>query len=200
MPLMRMLIGVVAATIMAKAALAGPWEEGWQAYDNGDFATALHLWEPLAERGFTAVQVNVGSMYATGTGVTKDDVVAAEWYRRAAEQGFPIAQFNLGAMYERGIGVPRDEAEAAHWYGLAAEQGNADAQYNLALMYGRGKGVAQDFLLAYTWFSVAAAQGDAAAAWNRDLTEELLTSDQLDYAQSLSDKLIQTTEIATELR
>jgi TPR repeat protein len=45
--------------------------------------------------------------------------------------------------------------------------------------------VAQDLVTAYVWFSLAAAQGDKDAATNRDLTADLLTPDQIEYAQSL---------------
>jgi len=61
-------------------------------------------------------QASLGIAYHTGTGVKKDDVEAAKWYRKAAEQGISIAQFDLGVMYYRGEGVRKDDAEAVRWY------------------------------------------------------------------------------------
>ena len=183
--LRRVIASAVVALILSGTAVAGAWEDGWEAYDRGEYATALRLWRPLAEKGFIAVQMNVGSMYASGLGVQKDHAVAAAWYRRAAEQGYALAQFNLGVMYDKGQGVPQNDIEAVRWYRRAAEQGFADAQFNLAFMYGNGRGVTQDFIEAYVWFSLAAAQGDEDAATNRDLTADLMTAEQVEAAERM---------------
>jgi TPR repeat protein len=57
------------------------------AYDKGDYATALRLWQPLAEQGDVRAQTNLGLMFYTGQGVPQDLAVAVTWYRKAAEQG-----------------------------------------------------------------------------------------------------------------
>ena len=41
-----------------------------------------------------------------------DNVLAAEWYRRAAEADYAPAQCNLAVCYLSSIGVERDTAEA----------------------------------------------------------------------------------------
>ena len=48
--------------------------------------------------------------------MTKDDVEAVKWYRRAAEQNDAMAQSNLGGCYAKGQGVAKDEMEAVKWY------------------------------------------------------------------------------------
>jgi uncharacterized protein len=103
------------------------------AHEKGDFATALRLWRPLAERGYDGAQYNLGLMYAGGQGVPQDYAAAVSWYRKAAEQGYPGAQNNLGQMYAHGDGVPQDYAAAVSWYRKDAEQGIAKAQYNLGV-------------------------------------------------------------------
>jgi TPR repeat protein len=40
-------------------------------------------------------QYNLGMRYAQGRGVTKDEMEAVKWYRKAAEQSKATAQFNL---------------------------------------------------------------------------------------------------------
>ena len=109
---------------------AGPIEEGWQAYNSGDYATAIRLWRKAAEQGTAKAQNNLGVMYDKGQGVPQDYIEAVKWYRKAAEQGYAVAQFNLGYMYNKGRGVPPDDIEAHKWYNLAAAQGNADAVKN----------------------------------------------------------------------
>jgi len=41
-------------------------------YENGDYATALREWEPLAEQGNAYAQSNLSLMYAKGQGVPQD--------------------------------------------------------------------------------------------------------------------------------
>src|SRR5262245_33448898 len=69
---------------------------GWQAYESGFYATALHEWEPLANAGDAPSQFLLGTMYDEGKGVPRDAALAAQWYRRAADQGYALAQNNLG--------------------------------------------------------------------------------------------------------
>ena len=111
------------------------FQHGADAYNRGDYATALEKWQPLAEEGHAGAQFNLGIMYSRGQGVPQDHKNAAAWYRRSAEQGVAMAQVNLGFAYEQGQGVPQDDAEAVRWYRLAAEQGVALAQFNLGILY-----------------------------------------------------------------
>ena len=95
--------------------VAGPLEDGDAAYGKGDYATALRLWQPIAEQGDASAQYNLGVMYEKGRGVTQDYAAAMSWYRKAADQVDASAQFNLGFMYDNGRGVPRDYAAAISW-------------------------------------------------------------------------------------
>ncbi len=97
---------------------------GMEAYDNGDYATALKEWRTLAEQGDALAQTNLGVLYAKGEGVPQDDEQAAKWFRLAAEQGNGNAQFNLGLLHDKGQGVPQDDVQAHMWFNLAAVQGN----------------------------------------------------------------------------
>ncbi len=108
--------------------------------------------------------------YATGEGVTKDEVEAVKWYRKAADQGLAIASYNLGNMYSGGRGVAKDEAESLMWWRKAADQGHATAQNLLGSMYETGASyqngglaVAKDEAEAVKWYRKAADQGDAIA-------------------------------------
>ncbi len=142
-------------SIQALADLAA----GQRALENGDYATALKEFLPLAKQGNASAQFILGTMYANGEGVPQDYTEAAKLYRLAAEQGHPRAQFNLGFMYHDGRGVAQNYKEAAKWYRLAAEQGEAEAQFILGTMYGTGQGVPQDYKEAVRWYRLAADQG-----------------------------------------
>ena len=49
-------------------AMAGAFEDGVTAYERQDYATALGLFQPLADKGDASAQFNIGSMYAYGEG------------------------------------------------------------------------------------------------------------------------------------
>jgi len=72
--------------------------KGKDAYDKGDYATALREWRPLAEQGDARVQTLLGGMYHSGEGVPQDYKTAHKWFSLAAEQGIAYAQAALGRM------------------------------------------------------------------------------------------------------
>jgi TPR repeat protein len=63
------------------------FQDGWNAYERGDYATALQEWQPLADQGDASAQNNLGFMYYKGTGVPQDYVLAHMWWNLAAAQG-----------------------------------------------------------------------------------------------------------------
>ena len=119
-----------------------------------------------AEAGNAVAQFNLGQMYASGKGVTRDDADAVKWYCLAAKQGYDAAQNNLGVRYANGRGVERDEAKAVEWFRRAANNGNATAQNNLGARYADGRGVERDEAKAVEWFRRAANNGNAKAQNN----------------------------------
>jgi TPR repeat protein len=143
------------AGAMAAQALAGGLEDGLDAYQQKDYAKAIQLWRPLAEKGDPSAQFRLGTLYLEGKGVAADDVEAAKWFLLAANQGEPTAQYNLGASYAEGTGVKQDDAEAARWFRRAADQGMVYAQLNIGIMYIDGKGVPQDLVEAVKWLDLA---------------------------------------------
>jgi len=169
-------------------ASAKQFEDGLAAYQHGDYATALRLLRPVAEKGNPQAQAYLGFMYIEGRGVPQDDAEAAKWLRLAAEQGYAEAQSNLGVIYIEGRGVPQDDAEAVKWLRLAAEQGYAEAQSNLGVMYAEGQGVPKDLEQALTWFIIGDALGEKEAKRGQDYATNLMTSDQIAKAQRMARK------------
>ena len=177
-------------TPFASPATAGPWED---AYNRGDYATAVQELRPPAKQGNAQAQYNLGVMYHRGLGVPQDYREAVRWFRKAAEQGSADAQNNLGAMYGNGLGVSQDHREAVRWYSKAAEQGSADAQGNLGVMYGNGKGVTQDYVLSHMWLNLAVSRFLASEKENRDkaikdrdIVAGVMTPAQIAAAQKLA--------------
>ena len=179
---------VLVLVLLWPVAAMADFAAGLEAYKRGDYATAMREWRPLVEQGDAESQANLGSMYANGQGVTKDDAEAVKWWRMAAEQGHAIARNNLGSMYAFGYGVSKNEIEAIKWYRLAAEQEYATAQYNLGLMHAYGMGVPQNDVRGYVWFAQAAAQGHPAALEQSNLLRARMTAAQLAEVDRLSRK------------
>ncbi len=184
---MKQTIYILLGLLLVSASVfSGDLDDGFEAYDRGDYATALSKHRPLAEQGVAPAQANLGWMYVKGKGVPKNYKQAAYWWTKAAEQGLAMAQYNLGQMYRRGKGVPRDYKQAVYWYTKVAEQGDARAQFNLGLMYYKGEGVAKDDVRAYVWWAFAASQGHDEGRNNRDILGQRMTSEQIAEAQRLT--------------
>ena len=141
------------------------FQKGLDAYQSGDYATALKEWEPLAEHGDVDAQFHLGYMYSYGQGVTRDNITAVMWYEKAAKQGYIKALFWLGVTYEDGLaGVTQDYKAAIKWYELAAEQGHLYSQRKLHSLYIK-PGATQSRRNALKWLKLAAEQGDAHSQW-----------------------------------
>jgi len=72
------------------------------AYNAGDYATAIAIWEPYAHQGNRDAQFGMGVIYYGGNGVSKNLDEALAWFRKAADSGHPTAMFNLGVAYWQG--------------------------------------------------------------------------------------------------
>lgn len=180
---LRFPITLVLSIVCLVVPALADYKAGEDAYNRGDYATAVHEWRPLAELGIAPAQFNLGLLYANGQGVPQDYVQARQWYEKAAIQGDALAQLNLGIIYGNGKGVPEDYQLALYWFRLSVNQGNAMALTQLGLMYERGNGVTQDFILAHKWYILGAANGDKLGAELRDALAKRMTPAQIFQAQ-----------------
>ena len=58
--------------LLGAPSYSADFNKGLTAYNNGDYATALKEWTPLAEQGVAEAQYNLGVMYQEGAGVPQD--------------------------------------------------------------------------------------------------------------------------------
>jgi TPR repeat protein len=137
---------------------ADDFDDGGQAYINGDYETAANKFIPLAERGDHRAMYALGAMYSAGQGVEKDLKKARQYFSEAAKNGRADAMHKLGLMYEDGLGVKKNTKKAIRLYQKSAKRGYPLAQYNFGLMYMKGIEVKQNPVNAYAWLVVAAHQ------------------------------------------
>ena len=148
------LIGAAASAASAQSTKAGI--DAWQ---RADYAGAVAIWRPLAEKGDADAAFNLGQAYRLGRGVRLNLSAAKTWFQRAAEEGHVDAQTTLGLLLFQN----NEKADGIRWLKSAAEQGEPRALlvYGTALF--NGDGVAQDPVLGYAYVSRSAAQGLPAA-------------------------------------
>ncbi len=129
MTIQKTAIGLVAIALFVGSMTvhAEDFDAGFNAYQRGDYATALRIFRQLAEQGDADAQNALGIMYDKGQGVAKDYAEAMRWCRKAANQGEALAQYDLGVLYSRGLGVTRDYVQAHMWFNLAAARGEKDS-------------------------------------------------------------------------
>ncbi len=84
-----------------------------------------------AGRGEARAQRLLALRYQRGRGVSRDEILALRWMRRAAEQGFVLAVRGLGEFLEQGVGCEPDLGAAASLYRLAGAHGDPVARQHL---------------------------------------------------------------------
>jgi TPR repeat protein len=187
MPLaLRFPIALVLSIICLTTPAWADFQADVEAFERGDYITALREWRPLAEQGEAYAQYSLGWLYENGYAVPQDYVQARQWYEKAAAQGNVKAQNNLGLLYDKGLGGPQDYVQARQWYEKAAAQGDAYALLNLGWLYRDGHGVPKDYVQAHKWYNLAGANGNEHAAALRDALAILMTPAQITAAQKLA--------------
>jgi hypothetical protein len=129
--------------------------DGIEAWQRADYAGAVAIWRPLADKGDADAAFNLGQAYRLGRGAAVDLSQAQSWLLRAARADHLDAQTTLGLLlFDSGS---RDEA--MQWLRKAAERGEPRAMlvYGTALF--NGDGVPRDTVMAYAYVSRSAAQG-----------------------------------------
>ena len=192
-------------TVGALPAAAQTFDAAVEAYERGDYATALAGFQNYAEQGNAAAQLRSGSCTPTaracprttprrcgGTASPPSRVTpprrstsgsctpTARVCPRTTQRRFRLAaaQSNLGLMYANGEGVPEDDAEAVRWFRLARQAGQRHRAVRLGLMP-RGRARGQGGL------NIAAAQG-ASANEGKEHVAKYMTQSQVAKAQKLS--------------
>jgi hypothetical protein len=186
---MKNILYTIILSLLFSFSVFADWEAGVDAYQAGDYKTALKEFRPLAEQGLADAQFNLALMYEHGEGVVQDYKKALKWYRLAAEQGDATAGHQLGVMHHYGWGVKTNYKEALRFYRLAAPQ-VVQSQYSLGAMYYQGQGVNQDIVIAYMWFYVAAKNGNPRSKGNVNVLAKEMKPKQITKAEKLAHECI----------
>jgi hypothetical protein len=152
--LLALTIGFAAFPASAQSVKAGI--EAWQ---KGDAAGAVKIWQPLAEKGDADAAFNLGQAYRLGKGVPLDLAQAQGWLEKAARKGHVDAAATLGLLlFQNG-----NRVSGMRWLNGAAQAGEPRALLMVGTAMYNGDDVPRDPVTAYAYVSRAAAQGLAPA-------------------------------------
>ena len=133
----RILIALLLLPFLALGA-DGSYEEGLEARRAGDYTEALNQWMLASDdpRCMTAIAV----MYDYGEGVSQDEGLAGEWYRRAEAKGDYRAMAQLANFSLSGVGGER--RSPMEWRARLEEAKGKDpyVDYVLAFFYANAHG------------------------------------------------------------
>ncbi len=142
------------------------YSEALALLEKEDYEEAVDRFILASKNGHVRAQVDLGTMYVTGTGVQCDPKAAFGYFRMAAEQGDAEAQSYLGRMYLNGDGVEQSDKKAFKWLTEASEKGETDALNCLGYMYHEGKGCEKSLEKSIECFVKAADGGDPEGPYN----------------------------------
>ena len=81
MDIRKIITGLTLSLLLGNGvAVAADFDKGINAYDSGDYKTALAEWTPLAEQGHADAQYSLGVMYENGEGSPENAKTALKWY------------------------------------------------------------------------------------------------------------------------
>ena len=139
---------------------AGSFEAGMEAYQAGDYETAIEILTPLADAGDSRAQYIVGISILNGLRPISDQARATAYLVRSAKQEHLEANLVLGSRYLEGEGVTQNAQFAERYLKTAARLGSIEAQFVLgyAFLYGGYKDFPKSFQTAAAFFDLAARQ------------------------------------------
>jgi len=144
--------------LLVSPAFAQSVEDGYAAYDDGDYEKAKSIFHALAEQGDAKAMNAIGILHAEGKGYPLNRNVACDWYEKAALINFPAAQFNYANCFGDKGGRKKSLKQWRFWKEKAGEQGYLPSQTMLMTFYfdtNRKKAI--------YWAKKAAAQNSTAA-------------------------------------
>lgn len=110
-------------------------DEGYAAYDAGDYDKAKQIFHRLAERGDARAMNAIGLLYEWGKAYPVNLKLSCDWYEKAAQKGYVSGQHNLSTCYQYGTGRRISYKKMIYWAEKAAEQDHLGSIIALMMFY-----------------------------------------------------------------
>ncbi|WP_293268574.1 tetratricopeptide repeat protein [Neptunomonas sp.] len=124
-----------------------------------DFEKSMHLYKQAAQKNHIPAMRQIGSNYSSGTGVTKDHLVAEDWFRLAQKREREVGPTSTITFYNQ----QQEEVSFAQVLKQLEQQataGEAGAQSRLAMIYDAGLLTPHSLPNAIKWYTLAAKNGN----------------------------------------
>lgn len=193
---MKRIWGALAAgTVLSLAQpLLADVKAGVDAWQQGDYAKAVTVWQPLAQAGDPDAQFNMGQAYKLGRGVKASPATAMDWYRKAAAQGHSRAEDNLGLlMFQQG-----DRAGALPYLQRAADRGEPRAQYIVGTALFNGDLATKNWVRAYALMTRASESGLAQAKASLAQMDRYIPQEQRNDGIAMAQAMVRQEQAASE--
>ncbi|QWD64656.1 tetratricopeptide repeat protein [Polynucleobacter sp. MWH-UH2A] len=179
---------LIAASLIA----CSDYRKARSAYEAGEYAKALHIFEQLSNSGDSQAQYDLSQMYLQGIGTNKNVEKGWVWMNRAANGGNVQAMLELAVRYQKSPALENSEQMAFMWFQRAAMAGSAAGQYNLAHLYEDGNQTSVDLVQAYVWMTLSHDSGNPIAASEAKQLKAKLSPTDLEKADGVLSKLKKT--------
>lgn len=161
------------ASYNANAQPSRELQEAYNAWLNGEFSTAIRLYENACYDGDLGACHAIGTLYFQGSGVAQNYAMSASYYYKACDGGFGQSCSSLGILYHYGLGVRQDYEVALNLYHKSCQAGYPRGCNNLGVMFEEGLGIKRDYKQAGLYYSDACLARDDRACFN--IAEMLFT-------------------------
>lgn len=141
-------------------------QEAYNAWLNGEFSTAIRLYENACYDGDLGACHAIGTLYFQGSGVAQNYAMSASYYYKACDGGFGQSCSSLGILYHYGLGVRQDYEVALNLYHKSCQAGYPRGCNNLGVMFEEGLGIKRDYKQAGLYYSDACLARDDRACFN----------------------------------
>ncbi len=154
------------ASYNANAQPSRELQKAYNAWLNGEFSTAIRLYENACYDGDLGACHAIGTLYFQGSGVAQNYAMSASYYYKACDGGFGQSCSSLGILYHYGLGVRQDYEVALNLYHKSCQAGYPRGCNNLGVMFEEGLGIKRDYKQAGLYYSDACLARDDRACFN----------------------------------
>ena len=173
-------------TVGALPAAAQTFDAAVEAYERGDYATALAGLQNYAEQGDAAAQFISGSCTPTARACPRTTPRRCGGSASPPSRVTPPRSPFSGSCTTTARACPRTTPRRCGGTASLPSRVTPPRSSNLGFMYDIGEGVPEDDVTAYAWLNIAAAQGQSSANEGKEHVAKHMTQSQGAKAQKLS--------------
>ena len=182
---MRALLLITAAAAILAAPVLADTKAGVEAWERGDYKSAVDQWRQQAANGDADAMFNLGQAYKLGRGVPVDTQKSESYYRQAADKGHEQAADYYGlALFQNG--KPRD---AVPYLEKSSARGEPRAQYILGTMLFNGIDIKKDWVRAYALLTQAQRAGLPQAANTIQQMDQYIPAEQRQQGVAMAQRM-----------